>query len=97
MQIGAVIRRFDATPGRSGRQPKRRPREFPFLPGEGQPDLLPKALATVLGRLSDAGYNDVICTDLSNADVGIPVAHVVVPGLANTLTDPRRRRRVRGG
>lgn len=38
-------------------------------------------LAVVLERLSAAGVTSVVAVDLSRADIGIPVAKVVVPGL----------------
>src|SRR6202034_4436859 len=43
-------------------------------------------LDIVLGRLGDAGLRQVACVDLSQAEFGIPVARVIVPGLEGPWT-----------
>lgn len=53
----------------------------PWRTGTSVPTTLDEALDWLLARLAAAGLTDVIAVDLTRADLGIPVAKVLVPGL----------------
>ncbi|MFH8342825.1 YcaO-like family protein [Streptomyces sp. AM6-12] len=51
-------------------------------------------LRHVAARLAHGGYYRVVCTDLTVQEFGLPVAHVAVPGMADSVVDPGRSHRV---
>jgi ribosomal protein S12 methylthiotransferase accessory factor len=62
---------------------------FAELPSASHPDLRDD-LSFLLGQLRAAGFEDVIATDLTRRDLGIPVVRVRVPGLAAFIVNRRR-------
>lgn len=61
-----------------------------------EPELAPSAnrLQAVSRQLAASGYPDVYVTDLTDPAVGLPVVHVCVPGMVDSVADPSRRRYV---
>ncbi|MBP6021282.1 MAG: YcaO-related McrA-glycine thioamidation protein [Candidatus Methanomethylophilaceae archaeon] len=47
-------------------------------------------IEVVLGKLMDAGFDEVAIVDLTREDVGIPCVRAVVPGLEVSTMDPSR-------
>ncbi|MFF4714187.1 YcaO-like family protein [Streptomyces eurythermus] len=52
------------------------------------------ALRHVAAALEANGYDRVVHTDLTIAELGLPVAHVVVPGMVDSVVEPLRSHRV---
>lgn len=69
-------------------EPGRR-QSFQHTPSFESPDLLAD-LEWLLGRLAAAGFRQVIVTDLTRPDLGLPVVRVRVPGLASFYGNRRR-------
>jgi ribosomal protein S12 methylthiotransferase accessory factor len=51
-------------------------------------------LRHVAALLEGGGYHRVVHTDLTIAELGLPVAHVVVPGMVDSVVEPLRSHRV---
>lgn len=47
-------------------------------------------IEVVLGHLMDAGFDMVICNDLTRPETGVPVVRMTVPGLEVSTMDPER-------
>jgi ribosomal protein S12 methylthiotransferase accessory factor len=47
-------------------------------------------IEVVLGKLMDAGFEQVICADLTRPELGIPAVRMIVPGLEVCTMDPER-------
>ncbi|WP_201013779.1 YcaO-like family protein [Candidatus Methanomethylophilus sp. 1R26] len=47
-------------------------------------------IEVVLGHLMDAGFDMVVCNDLTRPEVNIPVVRMTVPGLEVYAMDPDR-------
>jgi thioglycine synthase len=42
------------------------------------------------GILEESKYPDIIYTDLTDSRLGIPVVHIIVPGMVDRIVDPKR-------
>ncbi|MEU6373899.1 YcaO-like family protein [Streptomyces sp. NPDC046909] len=65
-------------------------RELPHPP----PRSTRATLRHVAARLEEGGWSRVVCTDLTVAEFGLPVAHVAVPGMVDSVVEPGRSHRV---
>jgi ribosomal protein S12 methylthiotransferase accessory factor YcaO len=81
---GERVRRQDAAEHWMRALPRRRFEAAPTCAGP----TLRHDLDTALDRLSTAGLRQVLWVDLSQADIGIPVARVIIPGMEGPWTPP---------
>ena len=63
--------------------------KFSKIPSFDSPDFLDDIMLTIR-RLKAAGLSRVIATDLTRAEIGVPVVRVVVPGLEIAAMDQER-------
>jgi len=63
--------------------------KFSTIPSFDSPDFLDDIMLTIR-RLEAAGLSRVIATDLTRAEIGVPVVRVVVPGLEIAAMDQER-------
>ena len=63
--------------------------KFSTIPSFDSPDFLDDIMLTIR-RLKTAGLSRVIATDLTRAEIGVPVVRVVVPGLEIAAMDQER-------
>jgi ribosomal protein S12 methylthiotransferase accessory factor len=66
----------------------------PLPPMVEPPRSVSHAVERVLGHLAANDYHELFVTDLTDPEIGVPVVHVAIPGLTDTVVDPSRRRRV---
>ncbi|MEV7152392.1 YcaO-like family protein [Streptomyces sp. NPDC093084] len=85
--------------GRAGRRPAemkridslyRNPGSLPFPRAEDAGGSILENLRTIVGRLRDAGHDRCLVTELTRADLGVPVVRVLVPGLASPYGESSR-------
>ena len=50
------------------------------------------ALRDLLRRLNAYGYREVLFTNLTRTEIGIPVVRAIIPGCVDTFVDPERKR-----
>ncbi|MGX7757299.1 YcaO-like family protein [Streptomyces angustmyceticus] len=67
--------------------------DFRTLP-DPPPQSTRATLRHVAALLEDNEYERVVHTDLTIAELGLPVAHVVVPGMVDSVVEPLRSHRV---
>lgn len=59
--------------------------------GDEATDYVLDDIEVVLRHLMDAGFDMVICSDITRPETGVPVVRMTVPGLEVSAMDPARR------